>query len=90
MLAATRLTTARRAAPQLTTVAKRWTSSTKEGSVAQSKEFSKRERAQEDSYARKHEQELLKKMRDEIEKKRKELEALEKQHADEVAKSNKD
>ena len=34
------LATARRAAPQLTTVAKRWTSSTKEGSVAQSKEFS--------------------------------------------------
>ncbi|TRM63178.1 hypothetical protein BD626DRAFT_569218 [Schizophyllum amplum] len=89
MLTATRLTAARRAAPQLTTVAKRYASSVKDGSVASSKEFSKREKAQEDSYARQHEQELIKKMRDEIEKKRKELDVLEKQHADELSKAEK-
>ncbi|KAN0080117.1 hypothetical protein V8E55_009683 [Tylopilus felleus] len=54
-----------------------YTSSGNEGSVAQSKEFGKRERAQEDEYARRHDAELLRKLKSEIEKKKKELHANE-------------
>ncbi|KIP06782.1 hypothetical protein PHLGIDRAFT_128106 [Phlebiopsis gigantea 11061_1 CR5-6] len=44
-------------------------------------QFNKKEKAHEDQYARQHEQEQLKKLRDEIEKKKAELAELEKQHA---------
>ncbi|KAF8841662.1 hypothetical protein BDN67DRAFT_500923 [Paxillus ammoniavirescens] len=50
------------------------------GSVAQSKEFGKKERAHEDEYARRHEAELLRKLKAEtlqIEAKKKELAELE-------------
>ncbi|KAH7882206.1 hypothetical protein F5I97DRAFT_437088 [Phlebopus sp. FC_14] len=51
----------------------RYTSSVKEGSVAQSKEFGKKEKAHEDEYARRHEAELLRKLKAEIEAKKQEL-----------------
>ncbi|EPQ55696.1 hypothetical protein GLOTRDRAFT_128909 [Gloeophyllum trabeum ATCC 11539] len=53
-----------------------------EGSTAQSKEFSKKERAHEDQYARQHEAEQLKKLREQIEKKRQELAQLEQEHSE--------
>ncbi|KAI0316637.1 hypothetical protein OF83DRAFT_1125722 [Amylostereum chailletii] len=59
---------------------RRYTSSAKEGSVAQSKGFNKKEKAAEDQYARKHEQEQLAKLRKQIEQKKAELAELEKQH----------
>ncbi|KAG2752219.1 hypothetical protein P692DRAFT_20724550 [Suillus brevipes Sb2] len=43
-----------------------YTSSVKEGSVAQSKGFSKKEKAHEDEYARRHEAELLRKLKAEV------------------------
>ncbi|KAG2076033.1 hypothetical protein BDR04DRAFT_814218 [Suillus decipiens] len=43
-----------------------YTSSIREGSVAQSKGFSKKEKAHEDEYARKHEAELLRKLKAEV------------------------
>ncbi|EKM52821.1 uncharacterized protein PHACADRAFT_198866 [Phanerochaete carnosa HHB-10118-sp] len=49
-------------------------------------QFNKKEKAHEDQFARKHEQEQIKKLRDQIEKKKTELAELEKQHADEAAK----
>jgi hypothetical protein len=58
-----------------------------EGSVASSKGFSAKEKAQEDQYARKHEVELLKKLRKEIEAKKSELASLEQQHAEEASKT---
>ncbi|KAH7922511.1 hypothetical protein BV22DRAFT_1037407 [Leucogyrophana mollusca] len=66
--------------------ARRYTSSVKEGSVAQSKGFSKKEKAHEDEYARKHEAELLRKLKNEIEAKKQELAELENQHAETTAK----
>ncbi|KAI6030311.1 hypothetical protein EDC04DRAFT_2711345 [Pisolithus marmoratus] len=48
-----------------------------EGSVAQTKEFGKKERAHEDEYARRHDAELLRKLKAEVEKKKKELADLE-------------
>jgi len=50
--------------------------------VAQSKGFSKKEKAHEDEYVYRHEMELLTKMKAEIEKKKVELEALEKRQAE--------
>ncbi|KAJ7737870.1 hypothetical protein DFH07DRAFT_752816 [Mycena maculata] len=60
-----RITAARRL-PQLVAVPRRWTSSVKEGSVAQSKGFRRKERAHENEYARRHETQLLQKMRAEV------------------------
>ncbi|KAJ8584022.1 hypothetical protein M405DRAFT_798561 [Rhizopogon salebrosus TDB-379] len=60
-----------------------YTSSVKEGSVAQSKGFSKKEKAHEDEYARRHEAELLRKLKAEIEAKKDELAKLQEKH-DEV------
>ncbi|KAI0060169.1 hypothetical protein BV25DRAFT_1828290 [Artomyces pyxidatus] len=59
-----------------------YTTSAKEGSVASSREFSKKEKAHEDQYARKHERELLEKLKKEIDAKKAELDELEKQHAE--------
>ncbi|TFY66394.1 hypothetical protein EVG20_g4688 [Dentipellis fragilis] len=74
------------AAPRrLTTAAvaaRTYTSSTKEGSVAASREFGKKEKAVEDQYARRHEQEQIAKLRQEIAKKKAELENLEKKAED--------
>ncbi|KIJ61215.1 hypothetical protein HYDPIDRAFT_31519 [Hydnomerulius pinastri MD-312] len=50
-----------------------YTSSVKEGSVAQSKGFSKKEKAHEDEYARRHEADLLRKLKAEIEAKKQEV-----------------
>ncbi|KAL5525033.1 hypothetical protein ACEPAF_8902 [Sanghuangporus sanghuang] len=55
-----------------------------EGAVAQSKEFSKKERAHEDQFVKQHEMEQLKRLRADIEKKRAELESLEKEHAEKL------
>ncbi|KAG6850394.1 hypothetical protein H0H93_013949 [Arthromyces matolae] len=76
-----------RAVPRMAFVPVRYTSSQVEGSVAQSKGFSKKEKAHEDEYAHRHEMELLKKMRDEIAKKKVELEDLQKRE-DELTKKN--
>ncbi|TFY74038.1 hypothetical protein EWM64_g9974 [Hericium alpestre] len=69
-------------APRRLTVAalsaRTYTTSSKEGSVAQSREFGKREKAQEDVYARAHEREQIEKLKKEIEKKQAQLEELEK------------
>ncbi|KAA1474148.1 hypothetical protein DENSPDRAFT_315465 [Dentipellis sp. KUC8613] len=53
--------------------ARTYTSSVKEGSVAASREFGKKEKAVEDQYARRHEQEQIAKLRAEIAKKKAEL-----------------
>jgi len=58
-----------------------------EGSVASSKGFGGREKAQEDEYARRHDAELLKKLRKDIQAKKDELatlETLEKKQAEET------
>ncbi|ETW79808.1 hypothetical protein HETIRDRAFT_410465 [Heterobasidion irregulare TC 32-1] len=66
--------------------ARTYTSSAREGSVATSKEFGKKEKAHEDQYARKHEREQLEKLKKEIDRKKAELADLQKQH-DDVSKS---
>ncbi|KAH7908844.1 hypothetical protein BJ138DRAFT_1156697 [Hygrophoropsis aurantiaca] len=68
-------------------VGRRYTSSAKEGSVAQSKGFNKKEKAHEDEYARRHEAELLRKLKAEIESKKQELADLENKHAETSAKA---
>ncbi|VDC03142.1 unnamed protein product [Peniophora sp. CBMAI 1063] len=66
-------------APELRTIARRaYSTGRSEGSVAESKGFSKKEKAVEDQYARKHEAEQLKKIRAQIEQKQKEIAELEK------------
>ncbi|KAJ7468692.1 hypothetical protein FB451DRAFT_1257021 [Mycena latifolia] len=75
--------------PQLAVVPRRFTSSLNEGSVAQSKGFSEKEKAHENEYARRHEAQLLAKMRADIEKKKTELEQLQKEHDAELAKASK-
>ncbi|KAJ7658254.1 hypothetical protein DFH06DRAFT_448353 [Mycena polygramma] len=59
--------------PHLSAPSKRFTSSLKEGSVAQSKGFGEKERAQENQYAHQQEVREIEKLRAEIEKKKKEL-----------------
>ncbi|KAF4568404.1 hypothetical protein EYR36_010415 [Pleurotus pulmonarius] len=76
-----------RRVPRVTVASVRFSSSLKEGSVAQSREFSKKEKAHEDQYIRQHEQQLLQKLRDSIEAKKAELAALEKEHQEELAKA---
>ncbi|KAF7980450.1 hypothetical protein HWV62_38306 [Athelia sp. TMB] len=84
---ATRITAARRL-PSVLLASRQMSSNTRgEGSVASSKGFSEKEKAQENEYARRHEAELLKKLRVEIERKKNELADLEKQHADEASKA---
>ncbi|KAF8430589.1 hypothetical protein L210DRAFT_874729 [Boletus edulis BED1] len=43
-----------------------YSSSSREGSVAQSREFGKKERAHEDQYVRRHEAELLRKLKTQV------------------------
>ncbi|KAF4586187.1 hypothetical protein EYR38_010461 [Pleurotus pulmonarius] len=76
-----------RRVPRVAVASVRFSSSLKEGSVAQSREFSKKEKAHEDQYIRQHEQQLLQKLRDSIEAKKAELAALEKEHQEELAKA---
>ncbi|KAJ6482955.1 hypothetical protein C8R47DRAFT_1133308 [Mycena vitilis] len=83
-----RISAARRL-PQLTASSKRFTSSLKDGSVAQSKGFSEKERAHENEYARRHEAQQLEKMRAEIEKKKAELDQLTAEHEAELRKAEK-
>jgi len=65
-----------------TSPARAYTSSTREGSVAASKEFGKKEKAHEDQYIKQAERKKLEKIRAEMEKKKAELEELQKQHDD--------
>jgi len=74
-----------RRVPQLVVIARRNASSVKEGSVAQSRGFSEKEKAHENQYVKQHEQQLLKKLKEKIDAKKAELERLEKE-AEEVAK----
>ncbi|PAV15588.1 INH1 subunit of the mitochondrial F1F0 ATP synthase [Pyrrhoderma noxium] len=53
-----------------------------EGDVARSKEFSKKEKAHEDQFIHQLEKEQLKKLKAQIEAKKAELAALEKEHAE--------
>ncbi|KAH8115022.1 hypothetical protein DFH11DRAFT_1590984 [Phellopilus nigrolimitatus] len=57
-----------------------------DGAVARSKEFSKKEKAHEDQFIKEHERAQIKKLRDQIEAKKAELEALEKEHAETLQK----
>jgi len=57
-----------------------YTSSTREGSVAASKEFGKKEKAHEDQYIKREERRKLEKLRAEMEKKKSELAELQKEH----------
>jgi len=84
---ATRITAARRLPTVLIATRQMSTNTRPEGSVASSKGFGSREKAQEDEYARRHEAELLKKLRKEIQAKKDELatlETLEKKQAEET------
>ncbi|KZP28003.1 hypothetical protein FIBSPDRAFT_286343 [Athelia psychrophila] len=80
---ATRIIAARRL-PSALVASRQMSSSRSEGSVASSKGFSDKEKAAETEYVRRHEAELLKKLR--IEKKT-ELADLETQHANEATKA---
>ncbi|KAH7872647.1 hypothetical protein F5879DRAFT_990143 [Lentinula edodes] len=77
-----------RRVPRVATVSVRYSSSAKEGSVAQSRGFKERESAVEmlpnllDEYAHKQEHAKLMKLKAEIELKKIELEKLEKEHAE--------
>ncbi|KAJ3856710.1 MAG: hypothetical protein NXY57DRAFT_1014365 [Lentinula lateritia] len=71
-----------RRAPRVATVSVRYSSSAKEGSVAQSRGFKERESAVENEYAHKQEHAKLMKLKAEIELKKIELEKLEKEHAE--------
>ncbi|KAJ7260883.1 hypothetical protein B0H12DRAFT_1106877 [Mycena haematopus] len=73
----------------LTATSKRFTSSLKEGSVAQSKGFSEKERAHENEYAHRQEVQQLEKLKAEIERKKSELNQLQAQHDAELAKAGK-
>ncbi|KIY48563.1 hypothetical protein FISHEDRAFT_73531 [Fistulina hepatica ATCC 64428] len=83
-----RLSVARRV-PQSLAFARSYTTSGSDGSVAQDHAWKGKERAAEDQFARRHEVELLEKMRREILKKRDELTKLEQKHAEEAAKVEK-
>jgi hypothetical protein len=64
--------------------ARSYTSSFREGSVAASKEFGKKEKAHEDQYIKREERRKLEKIRAEVEKKKAELAELQRQH-DEIS-----
>jgi len=64
--------------------ARSYTSSFKEGSVAASKEFGKKEKAHEDQYIKQEERRKLEKLKAKMEKKKAELAQLQKEH-DEIA-----
>jgi len=66
--------------------ARSYTSSAREGSVAASREFGKKEKAHEDQYIKKEERRKLEKLRAEMEKKKAELAELQKEH-DEIKSS---
>jgi hypothetical protein len=59
--------------------ARSYTSSAREGSVASSKEFGKKEKAHEDQYIKQEERKKLEKIRAQMDKKKAELAELEKQ-----------
>jgi len=74
-----RIAAARRV-PRIVGMSVRNTSSQREGSVAQSQGFNKKEKAHEDQYIRAQEQASLKKLKDQIEAKKAELAKLEEEH----------
>jgi len=63
-----------------------YSSSTREGSVAASREFGKKEKAHEDQYIKKEERRKLEKIKEKMEKKKSELAELQKEH-DHIASS---
>ncbi|KAF8182937.1 hypothetical protein BJ912DRAFT_977232 [Pholiota molesta] len=71
-----RIAAARRVPRAFVGPVRTYTTSRTEGSVAQSKEFSKKEKAHEDQFIRKHETEQLAKLKAEIAAKEAEVEAL--------------
>jgi len=77
-----RITAARRLPTVFTPILSRAMSDVRsEGSLAQSRgTFSKKEKAHEDEYARRHETEQLEKLKKQIEQKKAELSELEKEH----------
>jgi len=64
--------------------ARSYTSSVREGSVASSKEFGKKEQAHENQYIKQEERKKLEKLRAQMEKKKAELAELQKEH-DEIS-----
>jgi len=64
--------------------ARSYTSSSKEGSVAASKEFGKKGKAHEDQYIKQEERRKLEKLKAKMEKKKAELAELQKEH-DEIS-----
>ncbi|KAF7760028.1 hypothetical protein Agabi119p4_11723 [Agaricus bisporus var. burnettii] len=81
-----RLTAARRL-PRVLGV--RFANTRAEGSVAQSREFSKKEKAHEDQFIREHERQQIKKLQEQINAKKAEVNALEKEHAELAEKAEK-
>ncbi|KIK64986.1 hypothetical protein GYMLUDRAFT_39396 [Collybiopsis luxurians FD-317 M1] len=71
-----------RSAPRMGSMSVRWSSSAKEGSVAQQRGFKEKESAVEAEYVHRQEQAYLKKLKADIELKKAELAKLEKEHAD--------
>jgi len=63
-----------------------YTSSARDGSVAASREFGKKEKAHEDQYIKKEERRKLEKIKEKMEKKKYELAELQKEH-DHIASS---
>ncbi|KAE9400849.1 hypothetical protein BT96DRAFT_992578 [Gymnopus androsaceus JB14] len=71
-----------RRAPRLASMSVRYSSSVKEGSVAQSKGFKEKESAVENEYVHRQEHAYLKKLKADIELKKTELEKLQKEHSE--------
>ncbi|KDR74042.1 hypothetical protein GALMADRAFT_250767 [Galerina marginata CBS 339.88] len=85
-----RVTAVRRLPRAFATPARLYSDSRSEGSVAQSKGFNKKEKAHEDQFIHRHEQEQLAKMRAQIDAKNIELDALKKQEAELAKKAEKE
>jgi len=66
--------------------ARSYTTSAREGSVAASREFGKKEKAHEDQYIKKEERRKIEKLKEKMDKKKAELAALQKEH-DQIASS---
>ncbi|KAG2005744.1 hypothetical protein CC2G_002124 [Coprinopsis cinerea AmutBmut pab1-1] len=80
MLALRRLATPRALPTAALTSVRHYSLGRSEGSVAQSREFGKKEKAHEDQYVKRHEAEQLAKLKASIEAKKAELKDLESQH----------
>jgi len=82
---------AARRAPTLSQVSKAlYSTSGKDGSVAQSREFNKKEKAHEDFYVRQREEAQMRKLHEALEQRKKEIAELEAERAKLEEKQNKD